>query len=142
MPYTTQAKLTDRFGEQILIQLTDRGELATGTVDAAVVSQAIEDTDAVIDGYVARRYALPMASVPPLIASLALDIAIYKLHVRSPGEKIEADYKAAMKSLEAISSGAIRLPIAGAETPGSGSSGARVTDRNRPMTADNLKGFI
>ena len=106
------------------------------------VNAAIADTDALIDGYVARRYALPMATVPPLIKSLALDIAIYKRHVYSPSDKIAEDYKAAIRSLEGISAGSVRLPIAGQETPGSGSSGARVTDRARPMTAANLKGFI
>lgn len=142
MPYTSLSALTARFGERLLIELTDRAEVATGVVDVPVIDAAIADTDALIDGHVARRYTLPMATVPPLIASLALDIAIYKLHVYEPGEKIEADYKAAMKSLEGISRGDIRLPIAGAEAPGSGSSGARVTDRDRPMTADNLKSFI
>ena len=142
MPYTTLQNLTDRFGERLLVDLTDRAELATGVVDTDVVDQAIADTDAMIDGYVARRYALPMATVPPLIASLALDIAIYKLHVFDPSDKIANDYKAAMKSLEGISGGSIRLPIAGAEAPGSGTSGARVTDRDRPMTAENLKTFI
>ena len=142
MAYTDLQSLTDRFGERLLIELTDRADVATGVVDTAVINAAIADTDALIDGYVARRYALPMATVPPLIKSLALDITIYKLHVYSPSDKIAEDYKAAIKSLEGISTGSIRLPSAGQETPGSGSSGARVTDRARPMTADNLKGFI
>ncbi|MEL6888374.1 MAG: DUF1320 domain-containing protein [Pseudomonadota bacterium] len=142
MAYTDLQSLTDRFGQRLLIELTDRADVATGVVDAAVINAAIADTDALIDGYVARRYALPMATIPPLIQSLALDITIYKLHVYAPSEKIAEDYKAAMRALEAISTGSIRLPIAGQETPGSGSSGARVTDRARPMTADNLKGFI
>ena len=142
MAYTDLQRLTDRFGQQLLIQLTDRADLATGTVDTTVVNAAIADTDALIDGYVSRRYALPMAEVPPLIASLALDIAIYKLHVYTPSEKIGEDYKSAMRSLEAISNGSIRLPIDGVDATSSGSSGARVTDRDRPMTAQNLKGFI
>ncbi|MEM7668984.1 MAG: DUF1320 domain-containing protein [Pseudomonadota bacterium] len=142
MPYTSLADLTDRFGESLLIQLTDRGEVATDQIDVSVIDRAIVDTDALIDGYVAKRYALPMAQTPALIATLALDIAIYKLHVYQPNEKIEADYKAAMRSLEAISAGSITLPIDGVEAPGSGSSGARLTDRERPLTEQSLKGFI
>ncbi|MEL7166973.1 MAG: DUF1320 domain-containing protein [Pseudomonadota bacterium] len=142
MSYTTLQALTDRFGERLLVELTDRAEIATGAVGTGVVDAAIADTAALIDGYVAARYALPMTVVPPLVASLALDIAIYKLHIYEPSEKIVADYKAAMKSLEGISSGSIRLPIAGAETPSTGGSGARSTDRDRPMTAENLKSFI
>ena len=142
MPYTTLSALTNRFGERMLVELTDRDELATGQVDTDVVDQAIADTDAMIDGYLHRRYALPLSDVPPLVASLALDIAIYKLHVYQAPDKIVEDYKAAVRSLDGISSGSIRLPVAGAEVEGSGSSGARVTDRDRPMTADNLKSFI
>lgn len=142
MPYTSLADLTDRFGENLLIQLTDRGDVATDTVDQDVIDRALADTDALIDGYVAKRYALPMAATPALIATLALDIAIYKLHTFEPNPKIEADYKAAMKSLEAISNGSVTLPIDGTEAPGSGSSGARLTDRERPLTQDSMKGFI
>lgn len=142
MPYTTLQALTDRFGAQLLVQLTDRGDVATDSIDVGVVNAAIADTAALIDGYVAVRYALPMAEVPPLISTLALDIAIYKLHVFEPNPKIAEDYKSAMKSLAAISAGSVKLPVAGIEAPGSGSSGARLTDRERPMTADKLRGYI
>jgi phage gp36-like protein len=142
VPYTSLEKLTGRFGDAMLISLTDRGEVHTDTIDTAVVDQAIEETGSIIDGYVGVRYALPMADIPPLIATLAVDIAIYKLHVYSPDPKIEADYKAAMMSLKHISDGSVRLPVAGKETPGSGSSGARVTDRTRTFTEDGMKGFI
>ncbi|MBW4708624.1 DUF1320 domain-containing protein [Roseobacter sp. YSTF-M11] len=142
MTYTTLADLTDRFGENLLVQLTDRGDVATDTIDTGVIDRALADTDALIDGYVAKRYALPMAATPALIRTLAIDITIYKLHTYEPDPKIEADYKAAMKSLEAISSGSVTLPIDGVEAPGSGSSGARLTDRERPLTEQTLKGFI
>lgn len=143
MPYTTLQDLTDKFGERMLIRLTDRDELATDTINTDVVDRAIADTDALIDGHVKVRYALPMAEVPPLVSTLALDIVIYKLHVLEPDPKIKADYDAAMKSLRSISDGTIRLPLAtGGDAAGSGSSGARVTDRDRPFTADKMKGFI
>ncbi|GIT85407.1 gp436 family protein [Roseobacter sp. OBYS 0001] len=142
MPYTTLADLTDRFGENLLIQLTDRGDVATDSIDADVIDRALADTDALIDGYVAKRYALPMAATPALIRTLAIDIAIYKLHVYDANPKIEADYKAAMRALEAISAGSVTLPVDGVEAPGSGSSGARLTDRERPLTEASMKGFI
>lgn len=146
MSYTTQAELEDRFSTGMLVRLTDRGAVATGAINPAVVTEALEDTDAMIDGYVAAKYALPMAEVPPLINALAKDIAIYKLHTYEPDPKIKEDYKAAIRSLEGISAGSIRLPLAGAgegaEASATGGSGARVTDRDRPFTATNLKGFI
>ena len=46
MPYVTQIQLTQRFGEQMLIALTDRGPDALGVIDTGVVAQALADTDA------------------------------------------------------------------------------------------------
>jgi len=142
MAYATLQQLTDRYGERMLINLTDRGDVATDTIDTDAVDRAIADTQAVIDGYLAGRYALPLESVPDLVADLAQAIAIYKLHVVATDPKIETDYKDAIKALEKIASGMITLEVAGVEPAGSGSSGVQVTDRDRPMTADNLKGFI
>lgn len=142
MPYTSLADLNDRYGERLLIDLTDRSETPVGAVVTATVDRALADTDAMIDGFLAGRYVLPLAEVPPLIADLAQMIAIWKLHVYEPNPKIEADYKAAVKSLEGIASGTIRLPVAGVEPAGTGGGGAVVTDRERPMTEDTLKGYI
>lgn len=142
MSYATQDQLINRFGEAFLVDLTDRAEVATGAIGADVVARALADTQAMIDGYLAVRYALPLAEVPPLITDLALNIAIYKLHVYEPNQKIRADYDDALRQLREVASGAIRLPIDDAEPTDAGGSGVRVTDRERPMTEDNLKGFI
>lgn len=142
MAYVTLAQLTDRFGTRMLVALTDRGELATDMIDTGTVDRAIADADAVIDGYLAGRYALPMATTPPLVTDLAQAIVIWKLHTAQPDPKIEEDYKAAIRALRDISAGTIRLPVEGVDQPGTGGTGARLTDRERPLTADNLKGFI
>lgn len=142
MPYTSLTQLTDRFGERVLIQITDRAEVATNAVDTDVVDRALADTDAVIDGYLAARYQLPLASTPVLIADLAQVIAIYKLHIYAPDPKIETDYKDAVKTLRDLSQGIVRLDVAGIEPETTGGSGAQMTDRERPLTAENMKGFI
>lgn len=142
MPYATLAQLTDRYGAQMLVNLTDRAEIATGEIDEAVIDRALADTDAFIDGFLAGRYVLPLAVTPPLLADLAQVIAIWKLHTHAPDPKIEADYKDARKTLEGIARGDVRLPVAGVEPAGTGGSGARITDRDRPFTEANLKGFI
>lgn len=142
MSYTTLAALTEKFGTPMLVALTDRGDVATNVVDSGVVDRAIADASAMIDGYVSVRYALPMVEVPALIGRLALAIAIYDLHISSPDPKIKDDYEAALKTLGQISSGAVRLDIDGKPAASTGGSGARVTDRERPMTGQSLKGFI
>lgn len=142
MPYTTLADLTARFGDRMIVALTDRGGMATGAIDTTVVDKAIAEADAVIDGYLARRYAIPVSPLPPLLGDLALAIVIWKLHLGAPDPKVEADYKEALRTLRDISAGVITLSAAGVTAPEQGASGVQVTDRERPFTADNLKGFI
>lgn len=143
MTYASLAQLIDRVGEPMLIDLTDRDEVARGAVVVAVVDRALADADALIDGFLASRYQLPLVVTPALIADVAQAVALWKLHVTTPEDKIKLDYEAALKTLREIGLGLIRLPDAqGLEPASSGASGVIVTDRERPFTADNMKGFI
>jgi phage gp36-like protein len=142
LTYATQAQLTDRYGARTLIALTDRAEVATGAIVTAVVDRALADTDAQIDGHLAARYALPLTATPALIADIAQVIAIWKLHPYDPDPKIRRDYDDALRALRDIADGRVKLDLAGAEPEGSGSGGVRITDRERPLTETNLKGFI
>lgn len=142
MSYTSLSQLTDRFGEQMLLGLTDRATPPSGVIDAAVVNRALADTDAVIDGYLAGRYVLPLAEVPPLVADLALAIAIYKLHTYEPDKKVDTDYRDALAMLDRIGRGAVRLPVEGVEPAGSQSAGVEAIDRERPLTPETMTGFI
>jgi phage gp36-like protein len=142
MSYATLAQLTDRYGARMLIGLTDRAELATGAIDADVVARALADTDAFIDGHLAGRYVLPLADVPVILTDLAQQIAIYKLHVYQPDQKIAEDYRQALATLRDIARGTVRLDVAGAEPQTQSGGGAVVTDRERPFSADKMTGFI
>lgn len=143
MSYVTLNDLRDRFGERLLIRLTDREAVATGVIDTDMVDKAIADAAAIIDGYLAARYALPVSALPELLVKLARVIALYELYTTDVPEKIATDYKDAIRTLGQISDGKIRLPIAGAATAKeTGGTGARVTDRARPMTEQKMKGFI
>lgn len=142
MPYATLQQLTDRFGESMLIALTDRGPVELGAIDTVIVDRAQQDADAMINGYLAGRYQ-PLVTVPALISDIAASIVIWKLHVTTPEDKIKADYDAALRTLRDIASGLVRIPdAAGLEPASSGASGVIVTDRDRPFTADNMTGFI
>lgn len=142
MHYTNLAQLTARYGAQLLLQLTDRTDPPLGAVDAALLEQVLTDTDAVIDGYLAGRYVLPLATIPPQLPSIAQAIAIYRLHVYEPEAKIAKEYDGAIADLVRIANGTIRLPVAGVEPVGTDASGVVVIDRERDMTPDNLAGFI
>ncbi|TMV09821.1 DUF1320 domain-containing protein [Ruegeria sediminis] len=142
MAYTTLAELTDRYGDAMLVSLTDRADTPTGTIDTGVIDRAIAGADAQIDGYLKGRYKLPLAATPPILADLAQAIACWKLHLYDPPAKVKADYEEAVRQLKDIARGIIVLDVAGVEPEGSGASGVEITDRERPLTADNLKGFI
>lgn len=142
MPYITQQQLVDRFGARLLLQLTDRATPPTGQIDAAIIAGAIRDAGAVIDGYLAGRYQLPLSDVPDLVRDLALAIAIYKLHPFAPDPKIEKDFDGAQRALRDIADGKLRLSVVGIEPGSAGTSGVQFVDRARELTPDNLRGFI
>lgn len=73
MAYATAASLAERFGEREIIQLTDRDGF--GVLDAARAAQVIAEVEAEVDGYLGRRYRLPLATVPPLVTRLVCDLA-------------------------------------------------------------------
>jgi phage gp36-like protein len=62
MPYTTKANMIARFGEQELIQRTDRANPPMGAIDDAVLSLAMARADAFADGKLRTRYAVPIAA--------------------------------------------------------------------------------
>lgn len=142
MPYTSLDALTKKFGTDMLLGLTDRATPPAGVIDIDVVNDALTDTDAVIDGYLGTRYVLPLVETPPQIPEIAISIAIWKLHTFEPGDKIKSDYRDALQALRDIAKGAIKLNATTVEPATTGDGGARMTDRERPLTQENLKGFI
>ncbi|MEE2916658.1 MAG: DUF1320 domain-containing protein [Pseudomonadota bacterium] len=142
MTYATLAGLTDRFGLDLIVQLTDRAAVPTGLVDAAVMARALADADAVIDASLAVRYRLPLDSVPAIVVDIALSIAIYKLHRFAPDPKIKDDYDQALRDLREIAAGTKRLDVAGIAPVSSGAGGVVTTDRARPLTPETLTGFV
>ncbi|KQZ14306.1 hypothetical protein ASD44_09645 [Mesorhizobium sp. Root554] len=142
MAYCTLAQLTDRYSERMLLDISDRGDAPVEAVDVALIDRAIADADALIDGYLKVRYALPLASVPRLVTDLSLRISIYYAHAHVAADKIKADYEAALRTLRDISTGMIRLDIEGVEPAASGASEVRTNEPERPLSAATMKGYI
>jgi len=140
--YATLQGLINRYGAGMIEQLTDRSDPPAGMIDTEVVARALTDTDGMIDGYLRARYRTPLAEVPPQVADIALSIAVWKLHRYAPNEKIAEDYKDALRVLREIAGGTIVLTAESVEPVPTGGTGARITDRERPLTEANLKGFI
>ena len=62
MPYATLDDLIERAGETEIRQIADRDR--DGAIDADVVEAALTDADNLVNGYVAAKYTVPLASVP------------------------------------------------------------------------------
>ncbi|QRY97086.1 DUF1320 domain-containing protein [Sphingomonas paucimobilis] len=90
MTYATLDMLKGAFGEANLISATDRS--GTGSIDVSAVERALSGADATIDAALAVRYRLPLAVVPTIVSEIAVSIALYKLHVFAPDQKVKDDH--------------------------------------------------
>lgn len=112
MPYATKQNLIDRFGEDELIQITDRHTRSdpenSGTIDTVVLDQAIADADAEINGYL-NAYALPLSVVPANLIRIACDITRYYLYDDQDIETVTKRYDSAIAYLRMVASGKISL---------------------------------
>jgi phage gp36-like protein len=131
MSYTTQAELTARYGADRMIELTDRATPPAGAIDATVLTRAIADADATIDAYVGKHYTLPFATVPELLKRIAQALVFHSLHIDSVSEKVKADYDQAMRQLEWIATGKLKLADAAGAEPTVSSGAPAYTSADR-----------
>lgn len=125
MSYASQTDLTDRFGATELAQRTDRTNGTT--IDTVVLGRALSDADAEIDGYLATRYSLPLASTPPVINRLACDLARYRLYDDGVPETVRVRYQDAVSLLKRMASGEVQLAGVAAVAVAGGSGNAVAT---------------
>lgn len=109
MAYASVADLIARYGEEELIQRTDR--VGAGVVDAAVAGQALDDAAAEMDGYLASRYRLPLPTAPAMLARVNCAIARYRLWEDLASERVRQDYEDAVRFLTAIARGTVSLGL-------------------------------
>jgi len=100
--YATTADFTLAFGEQELSELT--GD------DATIFAAAETKAAALIDGYLAAKYSLPLAATPTLVKGWALDISRFHLWDDRAPEEVRARYDLALEQLRDLSRGIIALP--------------------------------
>lgn len=142
MAYCTLAQLTERYSERMLVDLSNREDAVATEPDVALFDRVIADAGALIDGYLKRRYALPLAATPDLVRDLALRISIHYAHAHVAAPKIKEDYEQALKTLRDIAAGLIVLDIEGGEPAPSGASEVRTNEPERPLSAATMKGYI
>ena len=86
------------------------------TVDSGELALFLGNAEAVINGKIVKQYALPLATIPPILQALSNEIGAYKYlsqkvftAERKNDSQWVAKFKEAMGILDEIASGAIAL---------------------------------
>lgn len=102
----------------------DEDDIAAAARARARIEQAMTEADAVIDGYLGRRYTLPLAAPHAIISTWARAIVRYKLHGDrlsvETSDPVVRDYRDAIKFLEQIAAGKFSLGIEDPTVQGEG----------------------
>lgn len=139
MSYATEQDLVERAGEVEILQLADRD--GSGAADPTVIAAALAHADGVIDGYLAAKYALPLASVPELLTAWAVSIARYVLHRDGAPEHVATDYKDAIAALKDVARGLLALPEAAGAAPAAASGTFLSDGPAQVFTETHLRGW-
>ncbi|AUZ85850.1 gp436 family protein [Methylophaga nitratireducenticrescens] len=139
MTYCTQQDLIIRYGQDELIELTDKQNL--GQMDMDVISSAIADADSVIDGYLSSRFTTPIQPVPRSLLRIACEITRFYLYENGALDEVKDRYEKSLRMLKDIAEGKMSIGITaqGEKTPSKNTvvmtSGGNVFNRED-------KGFI
>lgn len=134
-PMLSIAAFVGRFGLDEVIRLTDAGD---GRIDREMLISALSDAQAMAEAYLADRYTLPLAVVPSIVEMIVADLAHVRLYRRELPKNVEDVQKIAMRNLEAIATGKIKLGISPAPST---SADPVVVAPGTPAYPDRLKGY-
>ena len=137
MAYCTLADIERRITSDDLVRLADHD--GDGLADAAVVTQAIEDAQGVIDSYLGVVYAVPIpAPIPDVLRQYCVTMAVYFLckgrRALTP-ETID-NYDKAIAWLKAVVAGTATLGIPTPPAPSSGAPSVEFEVKDRVFGRD------
>ncbi|GBR09503.1 gp436 family protein [Gluconobacter frateurii] len=139
MPYASVSDMIDRFGERELIANTTPEGMPKNGIDQAKVTLALTNASSLIDSYLNRRFATPLATPPNSIADACCRIARYALAqtgASQPTEQMRLDRKDAVEWLTHISRGTVTLD---GQTPANESkSWSRISRRQAMQSGGRL----
>ncbi|QUN06433.1 DUF1320 domain-containing protein [Shewanella yunxiaonensis] len=139
MDYATLADMVNRFGEDELISLTDRSN--TGSVDSTVLDSALADAAATIEGYIAAKYPLPLATVPGVLNRICCDLTRYYLYDERATDQVTKRHDDAIKLLTQLSTGTVTLGLPETDIPQS-SDTAEMQSAGSIWARGNSGGFL
>lgn len=149
MSYSTRAEVREMIkddalnsiiGDTFIEDATER-ERRVGTI----IDAAIEDADGEIDGYLAKRYAVPLTPTPKVVNKVSKDIAVYNLFSRigideSTDQKNYLNrYNAAVKFLTLVAEGKVSIGTQADDPQTAATTGFTVHSNPRIFTRNNLR---
>ena len=151
MSYSTRAEvramlkddtLNTIFGDAFHEDASEREELAEPVID-----EAIADADGEIDGYLAKRYQVPLSPVPKVINKYSKDIAIYNLFSRL-GISEDSEQKiyltrhdAAIKFLTLVADGKVSIGAEAEDPARAAAAGFTVKSSPRLFSRASMRGL-
>lgn len=145
MAYATAQDMIDRFGEKELVTLVPLRPSPVPAYDQTRVNQALADASVELDGYLAVRYAVPLAVVPGLVKRAVCDLAREALDsagrqpVLEAGKRARAWIKDVAAGRATLGSGLDGDPDA---VPVADSGGVEVDAPDRVFTDHTLAGYV
>lgn len=149
--YTTIQDLQSRLALEVLLYLVDDERAGELTPDAEQrITTALEQAESEADAYIGQRYPVPLPTVPLVVQSRVLDIAVYRLFMRrgirvgTADEVVLQAYRDAVRFFEHVAVGKASLPIP--TTPTSTGTirpngGAKITAPDRLFSRESLEDF-
>ena len=151
MSYSSRAEVRDMIkddalnaiiGDTFIEEPAEREELVGPIIDAA-----IGDADAEIDGYLAKRYAVPLSPAPKVINKFSKDIAVYNLFSRigideGTDQKTYLNrYNAAIKFLTLVAEGKVSLGAEADDPATAAATGFSVKSNPRLFSRGQMRGM-
>lgn len=129
-------------GDTFIEDPVEREELVT-----PIIEGAIADADAEIDGYLAKRYAVPLSPAPKVINKFSKDIAVYNLFSRigideSTDQKTYLNrYNAAIKFFELVADGKVSIGTEADDPASAAATGFSAKSNTRLFTRGSMRGM-
>jgi|GEM_PF-259645 len=157
MPYAVEADLDLVWGSDLVSLMARDPE--TGTRNSLMIAEACNGASAIVDGYLARRYPLPLvlgADGNAVLRQIAADIALWRLASVSADKMTEAvskRYDEAKGFLERVADGKSAIPMPAPDVPAGSAAATAASDpdaspnevrlfaQDRMFTRDRLRGL-
>lgn len=107
--YLPVAEYVIRFGDQEATRLTS--EVQPPARDDTKIETAILDSEEEAEGYIARRYPLPLSTVPAILKTWVAALARERLHKTRPTQEVEKAAERARQQLKETAQGLFKLLV-------------------------------